>query len=93
MKCFEFVFFMVNIIIMVGLGNFGLGYRALGINTNSQFFDWSFYWELGYNMSRESCYVQPKWLTKTKLMLVSWAGLHIEWHIIEGCSLDGLLWF
>jgi len=37
-------------------------------------------------------YVQPKRLTEPKSMSLSWPGPHISWHIIEGRTLNGLLW-
>jgi len=36
--------------------------------------------------------VQPKWLSDPKSMSLSWPGLYNEQHIIEGHTLNSLLW-
>ena len=49
-KVLDFVSF-VGDISGVGFRSFGSGYLAVGPNCKSEFFDSSFYWKLGYNLS------------------------------------------
>jgi len=51
LKSFGFCFFVGDVIMGVGLCNFGRGHQALGVKTKSQFFDLSFSWKLGYHPS------------------------------------------
>ena len=37
-------------------------------------------------------YVQSKWLTEPKSMLLPWPGPHTERHVNDGCTFNGLLW-
>ena len=51
LESFGFGFFVGDVMSGVGLRIFGWDYLALGLNHKRQFFDSSFYWKLGYNVS------------------------------------------
>jgi len=57
METFGFLFFVVDVILGIGLGISGRCHQVLGANTKS-IFDSSFHWKLGYNKS-----LQRVWLT------------------------------
>jgi len=40
-----------------------------------------------HTLSMAAMCVQPKCLIESKSMSLSWWGLHVEWHIIEGFTL------
>jgi len=50
-KVLDFSFFLGDIISRVGSGLFGQNHQALDPNRKSQFFDSSFNWKPGYNLS------------------------------------------